>query len=669
MICPGVHGLGVARSLGRLGIPVFGVFADPQFPNASSRYWRSNYFWDLSTATPEDSVNWLLDLAHKIGSRPILIPSSDHSCQFVDDNAESLLQGYQFPKQPAGLTRALSNKRKLYALCKQMSVLTAETAFPQSRDDVIQFIKKGIFPIMLKGIDTIALYNRTGMRMVLVNDGESLLKRYDEMETPGTPSLMLQEYIPGGAENVWMFDGYFDSESNCRFGITARKLRQYPAYTGMTSLGECQTNKTVYNLVINFMKAIGYNGILDIGYKYNPTNGKYYLLDPNPRLGLSFRLFVDSIDMDVVKVLYCDMTGQPIRTGNLVEGRKWLSEPFDIVSSFRYWRDGNLKLGNWLQSFRGVQEAEWYARDDMDPFWSVWKYSAGRLFKAKSRTTDTVSRSPEQFEKNKKNVNAYFSAESSNWNEIYQKKDLYSVIYQDRRSATLKYFHELSLPTDVRILEIGCGAGMTTVDIAREGYYIEAVDSVEAMIRQTRQNAVEFGVEKQVHANVMDAYSLQFPDQTFHLVVALGVVPWLTDLTRALKEITRVLTPDGYILMTMDNHWRLNYLLDPVEFPPFAGLKTRLRLFLEKVKLRKPSVSPRSKRHTTKEFTTLLESAGFIIRDHQTIGFGPFTFLRISLFPGAFGVRLHRILQNAANRDTPILRSTGSQYLVLVQKK
>jgi len=372
VICPGCHGHGVARSLGRLGVAVYGVHADEKSPSAVSRYWRGNYFWDLAKASPADSVDWLLRLARRIGCRPILIPTDDHSCLFVDDNAEALLQEYLFPKQPAGLTRSLSNKKQLYSLCRKVSIPTAETVFPQSRDDVREFISNCEFPVMLKGIDTVCLQKRCGVRMVIVNDGETLLKRYDEMESPDAPCLMLQEYIPGGAENVWMFDGYFDGESNCLFGITGRKLRQYPAYTGMTSLGVCETNETLSAMIMDFMKAVGYRGILDIGYKYHPGNGKYYLLDPNPRLGCSFRLFVDSLGMDVVRALYMDLTGQLFRTGKLREGRKWLVEPFDIISSVRYWRDGNLKLADWLRSFRGVEEAQWFARDDMRPFWQVW---------------------------------------------------------------------------------------------------------------------------------------------------------------------------------------------------------------------------------------------------------------------------------------------------------
>ncbi len=275
---------------------------------------------------------------------------------------------------------------------------------------------------------------------------------------------------------------------------------------------------------------------------------------------------------------------------------------------------------------------------------------------------------PLQFHEEKNNVNTYFASESSGWNDIYQKEDVYSIIHQDRRAIAFQYFQELSLPRDARILEIGCGAGLTSVDIARQGYVVQAVDSVEAMIDLTRKNALKFGMEKQIHASVMDVYNLQFSKQTFALVIALGVAPWLADLNRALKEISRVLTPGGYVLMNVDNRYRLNHLLDPFYFPRLAGLKERLRDFLEKASVCKTSSIPRPKRHSIKEFESLLESASLVKLKHRMLGFGPFTFLKIRLFPNSVGIKLHRYLQNEADKGTPLLRSTGSQYLVLAHK-
>ncbi|MHC1783839.1 MAG: hypothetical protein AB9891_13990 [Anaerolineaceae bacterium] len=209
VICPGFHGHGAARSLGRLGIEVYGVHSQEDSPTARSKYWVENYVRDLSGKDHRDSVDWFLKLGEKFKTRPILIASDDHSCMFVDDNAEELSKGFLFHRQPSGLTRSLSNKQQLYELCKINSILTAETSFPQNRSDAEEFTKTCSFPVMVKGIDTVALQKRTGVRMVIAQDAETLLKSYDELEESGNATLMLQEFIPGDLGNIWMFDGYF----------------------------------------------------------------------------------------------------------------------------------------------------------------------------------------------------------------------------------------------------------------------------------------------------------------------------------------------------------------------------------------------------------------------------------------------------------------------------
>lgn len=372
VIAPGYHGHGIARSLGRLGVPVYGVHADPRSPAARSRYWRKNYVWDLAKASPEESVDWLLRLSRTIGMHPILIPTDDDSCIFLADHMTVLGEGFLFPNQPAGLTRALSSKKQMYFLCKKYCIPTAETVFPLSRDDVIEYAKNATFPLMLKGIDTLALRRKTGVKMVLVEDAKSLLKYYVEMETPDAPNLMLQEYFPGGSRTVWMFDGYFNGESECLFGLTANMVRQYPPYKGVTSLGVCIANDTVAGQTKEFMKAIGYRGPLDIGHKYDERSGQYKTIDVNPRIGTTFRLLVDSQGMDVARALYLDLTGQTILTGEARDGRKWVVENFDLISAPIYCRDNKQGIREWLRSYKGVEEASWFARDDLAPFIMVW---------------------------------------------------------------------------------------------------------------------------------------------------------------------------------------------------------------------------------------------------------------------------------------------------------
>src|SRR5204863_3947033 len=135
-------------------------------------------------------------------------------------------------------------------------------------------------------------------------------------------------------------NGYFDRNSDCVLGFTGQKLRQWPPHQGVTTPGICRHNAGVADTTCRFMKAVGYRGILDIGYRWDARDGLYKVLDVNPRIGATFRLFVAENGMDVARALYLDLTGQPVPGGLAREGRRWLVEDHDLVSSLRYRRDG-----------------------------------------------------------------------------------------------------------------------------------------------------------------------------------------------------------------------------------------------------------------------------------------------------------------------------------------
>lgn len=363
------HGsLGIARSLGRLGVAVYGLAARRDAWAARSRYWRACFEWDVENAPPARSLDYLLGLGAWLGRCPLLIAVSDRTAEFVAEHAEALSSTFRFPRNPYDLVTRLTSKREMYFLARRCGIPTPETEFPASRADVTESVERIRFPVMLKGIDGLRLHARTGRTMVIVRNASELLELYDRMEDPAHPNLMLQEYIPGGEDSVWMFNGYFDGESRCLVGFTGKKIRQTPVYTGSTSLGILLRNEEVIATTERFMKAIGYRGILDIGYRYDARDGRYRVLDVNPRIGSTFRLFVDRDGLDVVRALYRDLTGQRVTQAAPLEGRRWIVEDQDLVSSYHYWRDGNLGILQWLLSLRGVREGAWFAWDDWKPF-------------------------------------------------------------------------------------------------------------------------------------------------------------------------------------------------------------------------------------------------------------------------------------------------------------
>ncbi len=363
------HGqLGIVRSLGRLGVPVWVFKSGPWAPVARSRYVAGS-FEALTTDTPEHVLARLRQARSTIGRRAILIPTDDVGAIFVNEHASRLADQFTFPDQPPALARQLASKKGMYELCKRLGVTTPGTVFPRNRADVEAFARSTPLPVAVKAIEAGRIRADSGAQSVFIarTVGE-LLDYYERAENADEPNLMLQEYVPGGAESVWMFNGYFDARSDCLLAFTGQKLRQNPPYTGATSLGICVPNPAVEDVTRTFMKGLGYRGILDIGWRYDARDRQYKVLDANPRIGATFRLFVGSNGMDVARALYLDLTGQPVPGGQAQYGRKWVAENQDVTASLVYWRDKNLTPAEWAASFRGVQEAAWFARDDPLPF-------------------------------------------------------------------------------------------------------------------------------------------------------------------------------------------------------------------------------------------------------------------------------------------------------------
>ena len=340
---------------------------DPAF---FSRYCKRNFLRNIISSS-RISVEDLLKIGCKIGRRSILIPTTDEDAVFVAENASLLKEWFIFPNQNAELVRSLCNKMKMHYLAKRFKIPTAEAIFPLSRQDATDFLKTASFPIVLKVIDGWRL-KASIERNVIVHTERELLEKYEFMQDPVEPNLMLQEYIPGEDDTVWMFNGYFNERSDCLVGFSGKKIRQWPLHRGLTSLGICSKNECLEKVTKDFMRAINYKGILDVGYRFDSRDGRYKVLDVNPRVGATFRLFVSNTQMDVVRALYLDMTGQPIIAGVAEDGRKWLVEDIDWASSLCSHSNGSLSLKNWSDSYRGVREAAYFAHDDPLPFVKVW---------------------------------------------------------------------------------------------------------------------------------------------------------------------------------------------------------------------------------------------------------------------------------------------------------
>ena len=106
-------------------------------------------------------------------------------------------------------------------------------------------------------------------------------------------------------------------------------------------------------------------------------------------------------------------------------------------------------------------------------------------------------------------------------------------------------------PPPARVLDFGCGTGEMATAIERTGYRAVACDIAERMIEVARAAHAESGVEW--FCVSPDWRVLPFADGSFDAVIASSVFEYLDDVQHAATELSRLLRPEGILLLSVPN--------------------------------------------------------------------------------------------------------------------
>jgi ubiquinone/menaquinone biosynthesis C-methylase UbiE len=167
-------------------------------------------------------------------------------------------------------------------------------------------------------------------------------------------------------------------------------------------------------------------------------------------------------------------------------------------------------------------------------------------------------------------VQAYWDARPCNLR--HSGKPVGSRDYFDEVEAR-KYFVEPHIPAFAdfptwrgkRVLEIGCGIGTDTINFARHGALVTAVDLSERSLAIAHERAKLFGLSDRVtfyHANA-EQLSETVPVKPYDLVYSFGVIHHSPHPGRALAELRRYLAPGGMlrIMVYHRDSWKVMWIL------------------------------------------------------------------------------------------------------------
>ncbi|MEO6223736.1 MAG: class I SAM-dependent methyltransferase [Vicinamibacterales bacterium] len=106
------------------------------------------------------------------------------------------------------------------------------------------------------------------------------------------------------------------------------------------------------------------------------------------------------------------------------------------------------------------------------------------------------------------------------------------------------------------VLDVGCGAGVEVVRFARAGARVTGVDIAASAITLAGQNLEQQGLSARL--DVADGEHLPYPDASFYLAFAHGVVQYTGNDKGLVAEVHRVLRPGG--LAIFQGYNRISWL-------------------------------------------------------------------------------------------------------------
>lgn len=137
---------------------------------------------------------------------------------------------------------------------------------------------------------------------------------------------------------------------------------------------------------------------------------------------------------------------------------------------------------------------------------------------------------------------------------------LYQTFYERKRvSAITKLLPKVR---NQKILDVGCGGGFYSFMVAKRGARdIVGIDLEEVCVRASRVNI--FGnVNILIDGVVADSTNLPFSAENFDLVLCIDVIEHVEEDRKLIQELFRVLKPCGFLVISSQNSFSLNYLLE-----------------------------------------------------------------------------------------------------------
>ncbi|MDN5780825.1 MAG: hypothetical protein L0H23_02180 [Luteimonas sp.] len=382
----GYTGLGAMRSLAQAGIPAW--IACPAGDLAT----RSRSYRALPGTQPWDGT---IDgsARERLRALPIeqavLIPCADDAALWTADIAGSELSTrFRTSSSSRATLEILQDKDRFAAYLAGTDVPHPRTFAIAGHGDIAAVDFSQLDRVFLKPVDS-QRYNREfGGKGIWVNDRTELEAQWSRLNALGF-QMVVQEYVPGGADDHYFVDGFRDRSGELAGIFCRRRLRIHPPDFGnssyCSSIAPGDLSAAIDSLAA-LLARLSYRGIFSAEFKRDARDGRFKLLEVNTRAWWYVE-FAARCGVNVCRMAWEDANGLPV--GRAVEryrvGAGCVNLHGDIQSVLLRRGTGATPLpralGQWARAYFHV----FRIRDPWPGLSLLWEGLRQRIRKAVSR--------------------------------------------------------------------------------------------------------------------------------------------------------------------------------------------------------------------------------------------------------------------------------------------
>jgi len=358
------QGLGIVRSLGRMGVPVC-VIDDEHSISRFSRY--ATHGIRVQDLRQEQAiVETLLRIGRSLNLQGwVLFPTRDEIVAALSRNCSRLSEVFRVPVPLWSIVQSMLDKRNTYELAKQLGIPFPKTWSPLTEDALDQIDNP--FPLVLKPAIKEHFFYATKAKAWRINSRAELHLMFRRAsQLMGANEVLIQDMIPGDGRQQFSYCAFF-KEGKAIGSMVTRRRRQHPHDFGRASTFVETIDLPALEALSNrFLRSINYYGLVEVEFKLDPRDGQFKLLDVNARTW-GYHALGTHAGVDFPSLLYRDQLSRPVEPCRGRPGVSWIRLLTDVPTGLLDVAAGRLRFRDFVHSVRNFHIEAVFASEDPVP--------------------------------------------------------------------------------------------------------------------------------------------------------------------------------------------------------------------------------------------------------------------------------------------------------------